>query len=119
VETVFDLMELEDEDRKKVLDGLTAAQMSDVARFCNRYPNIELNYEVENKDRIKSGSNVNIAVQLEREDEVTGPVIAPYFPQVFHIFYSFDLACVVLFYSWISLYNIMLLNCRNERKAGG
>ncbi|KAH8325491.1 hypothetical protein KR067_005881, partial [Drosophila pandora] len=47
----------------------------------DRYPNIELNYEVVDKDRINSGSTVNVVVQLEREDEVTGPVIAPFFPQ--------------------------------------
>ena len=31
-----------------------------------------------------SGSTVNVHVQLEREDEVAGPVIAPLFPQVTH-----------------------------------
>ncbi|XP_046658562.1 putative U5 small nuclear ribonucleoprotein 200 kDa helicase [Homalodisca vitripennis] len=80
VETVFDMMELEDQDRIKLLQ-LSEAQMTDVARFCNRYPNIELSYEVQNKDRISSGSSVNVVVSLEREDEVTGPVIAPFFPQ--------------------------------------
>ena len=75
-------MELEDEDRNKVLNGLSASQMSDVARFCNRYPNIELTYEIDGKDKIKTGSSVNVMVQLEREDEVTGPVIAPFFPHV-------------------------------------
>lgn len=82
VETVFDIMELEDDDRTKLLQ-LTDAQMADVARFCNRYPNIELSYEVQDKDRIHSGSSVNVIVQLEREDEVTGPVIAPFYPQVY------------------------------------
>lgn len=81
IETVFDIMELEDEDRVKLLQ-LNDAQMSDVARFCNRYPNIEMSYEVLQEDRISSGSTVNVAVTLEREDEVTGPVIAPLFPQV-------------------------------------
>lgn len=80
VETVFDIMELEDDDRSKLLQ-LTDAQMADVARFCNRYPNIEMSYEVQDKDRIHSGSSVNVVVQLEREDEVTGPVIAPFYPQ--------------------------------------
>ncbi|XP_049856999.1 putative U5 small nuclear ribonucleoprotein 200 kDa helicase [Schistocerca gregaria] len=80
VETVFDIMELEDEDRTKLLQ-LTDQQMADVARFCNRYPNIELGYEVQDKDRIHTGSSVNVLVQLEREDEVTGPVIAPFYPQ--------------------------------------
>ncbi|KAJ8969793.1 hypothetical protein NQ314_001578 [Rhamnusium bicolor] len=72
VETVFDIMELEDEDRSKLLQ-LKDSQMADVARFCNRYPNIELTYEVLDKDQIHSGSSVHVAVQLEREDEVSGP----------------------------------------------
>lgn len=84
VETVFDIMELEDDDRSKLLQ-LTDVQMADVARFCNRYPNIEMSYEVQDKDRIHSGSSVNVIVQLEREDEVTGPVIAPFYPQVCNI----------------------------------
>lgn len=81
IETVFDIMELEDDDRTKLLQ-LTDAQMADVARFCNRYPNIEMNFEVLGKDRLHSGQTVNIVVQLDREDEVTGPVIAPFYPQV-------------------------------------
>ncbi|XP_067928050.1 U5 small nuclear ribonucleoprotein 200 kDa helicase-like [Watersipora subatra] len=80
VDTVFDVMEMEDEERNSLL-RLTDSQMADVARFCNRYPNIELQYEVEDKDSITSGSSVNVGVALEREDEVAGPVIAPLFPQ--------------------------------------
>ena len=37
-------------------------------------------YEVSDKDNLASGQSVNIEVKLEREDEVTGPVIAPFFP---------------------------------------
>lgn len=74
-------MELEDEDRVKLLQ-MTDSQMTDVANFCNRYPNIDINYEINNKDKITSGRPVNITVNLEREDEVTGPVIAPFFSQV-------------------------------------
>lgn len=81
IETVFDIMELEDEDRIKLLQ-LSDAQMADVARFCNRYPNIEMNFQVLEKERIVSGATVKVVVQLEREDEVTGPVIAPFYPQV-------------------------------------
>uniref|UniRef100_A0A4W6G0J4 U5 small nuclear ribonucleoprotein 200 kDa helicase n=1 Tax=Lates calcarifer TaxID=8187 RepID=A0A4W6G0J4_LATCA len=80
VESIFDIMEMEDEDRTALLQ-LSDGQMADVARFCNRYPNIELSYEVAEKDNIKSGSPVLVQVQLEREEEVTGPVIAPLFPQ--------------------------------------
>lgn len=81
IETVFDIMELEDDDRSKLLQ-LSDDQMSDVAKFSNRYPNIEMNFEVVDKDRIHSGSAVNVVVNLEREEEVTGPVIAPHYPQV-------------------------------------
>ncbi|GAB6023297.1 hypothetical protein CHUAL_008104 [Chamberlinius hualienensis] len=80
VETVFDILELDDELRNKLLH-MSDSEMADVARFCNRYPNIELLSEVLDKDRIKSGMPVNVAVHLEREDEVAGPVIAPFFPQ--------------------------------------
>ncbi|XP_037092466.1 putative U5 small nuclear ribonucleoprotein 200 kDa helicase [Pollicipes pollicipes] len=73
-------MELEDEDRNKLLQ-LDDKQMADVARFCNRYPNIELTYEVADKERLRSGHPVHLVVSLEREDDVVGPVIAPFFPQ--------------------------------------
>lgn len=74
-------MELEDEARAKLLQ-LTEQQTADVARFCNRYPNIELTYEVADKGSLRAGAPVHVHVTLEREDELAGPVIAPYFPQV-------------------------------------
>lgn len=52
VESIFDIMEMEDEDRTALLQ-LSDVQMADVARFCNRYPNIELSYEVAERDNIK------------------------------------------------------------------
>ena len=73
-------MEMQDEDRVKLLQ-LEPSKLADVARFCNRYPNIEVAYEVNDKDEITSGSSVNVNVNLERADEVTGPVVAPLFPQ--------------------------------------
>lgn len=100
-------MELEDDDRSRLLQ-LSDSQMADVARFCNRYPNIEMNFEVVDKDRINSGSTVNVVVQLEREDEITGPVIAPFFPQVF-------LSSRII---W-SIEDTFLIFCRNVKKDGG
>jgi pre-mRNA-splicing helicase BRR2 len=35
---------------------------------------------VQDKNSLASGQTVNVEVKLEREDEVTGPVIAPFFP---------------------------------------
>ncbi|NWV34822.1 U520 helicase, partial [Grantiella picta] len=68
VESVFDIMEMEDEERTALLQ-LPEAQIADVARFCNRYPNIELSYEVGDRDNIRSGGPVVVLVQLEREEE--------------------------------------------------
>jgi len=45
--TVFDLLEMEDDDRESCLQ-MTQAQLSDVADFCNNYPNIEVNFSVNN-----------------------------------------------------------------------
>ncbi|PAA72657.1 hypothetical protein BOX15_Mlig007168g1 [Macrostomum lignano] len=81
VESVFDLMEMEDADRLELLSDLTKEQLADVARYCNRYPNIELAYELVDSDRVEPGGSVQLAVSLEREDEIVGPVAAPYFPQ--------------------------------------
>lgn len=80
IESIFDVMDMEDEDRDELLK-LSTAKMADVAKFCNRYPNIELSYDVLNKDSIPAGGQVYVNVTMEREDEVTGPVIAPLFPQ--------------------------------------
>lgn len=41
---------------------------------------------------LHSGSPVLVQVQLEREEEVTGPVIAPLFPQVNIYIYLFFLS---------------------------
>ena len=51
IESIFDIMEMEEDDRNELLQ-LNDAQMADVARFSNRYPNIELSYEVADKEQI-------------------------------------------------------------------
>ena len=48
---MFDVMDMEDDDRNALL-SFSDAQMGDVARFCNRYPNIELNYTLMDEDNI-------------------------------------------------------------------
>lgn len=72
-------MDLEDDERNELLQ-LPDNKMQDLARYCNRYPNIELTYKILDKDNIKSGGPVTVTVDLEREDEVVGHVIAPFFP---------------------------------------
>ena len=51
IESIFDVMEMEDDDRNELL-SLSDAQMADIARFCNKYPNIEMSFNVQEKDSI-------------------------------------------------------------------
>lgn len=82
VESVFDIMDMEDDVRNKVLQ-MDQRQMREVAHFVNRYPNIEVGFDVADPESVAAGGVVNVKVQLEREgdeDEDVGPVVAPYFP---------------------------------------
>ena len=69
VESIFDVMDMEEAERDELLE-LSAAKMADVAKFCNRYPNIELTYDVANKDSIAVGSKVCKFVARIREISV-------------------------------------------------
>ncbi|KAJ3224615.1 DEIH-box ATPase [Clydaea vesicula] len=86
VETVFELMEMEDDDRSEAL-SLSTKEMADVANFCNRYPNIEISYDLP-ENTVEQGGQVVVKVQLEREEEEEeendkklGSVIAPFYPK--------------------------------------
>lgn len=85
-----------------------------MARFCNRYPNIDLSFEVQDEAAIVAGSSVVVVVRLEREEEEEGSplVIAPFFPQVVYTIYP-NLACVCVFLRHF------ILTCRNVRRGGG
>jgi pre-mRNA-splicing helicase BRR2 len=83
VESVFDLTDLEDDERNEILQ-MTPAQLGDVAQFCNRYPNIDVVFNVEDQDDLHAGSQATISVELDRDDEEgsqLGPAIAPHYPQ--------------------------------------
>eukprot|EP00977_Amphora_coffeiformis_P011173 scaffold2671_cov167-Amphora_coffeaeformis.AAC.11 len=88
VETVFDILTLDDDVRNELL-RLPDDKMADVAVFCNNYPNIEVSYHVEDADNVSAGDPVKIYVNLEREVdedaeeeelEELGKVSAPLFP---------------------------------------
>lgn len=83
VESVFDIMEMEDDVRNECLQ-MDQRKLREVANFVNRYPNIEVGFDVADADSIASGNVVNVKVQIAREgdeDEDVGPVIAPFFPK--------------------------------------
>jgi pre-mRNA-splicing helicase BRR2 len=89
VDTIFDIMELEDEVRDDIL-RLAPTEMNDVAAFCNTYPNIALEYNIVDESEVETGDAVQMVVNLDREmdedDEeddgpaVVGQVYAPRFP---------------------------------------
>lgn len=89
VESVFDILTLEDDVRNDLL-RLPDDKMADVAVFCNNYPNVEVSFKVQDPDNVTAGDPVQITVQLEREvdeEEMTeeemadlGTVSAPLYP---------------------------------------
>ncbi|KAF8820499.1 putative activating signal cointegrator 1 complex subunit 3 [Cardiosporidium cionae] len=83
IEDVFDFMNMEDENRSLLLKSLTQAQLVDVAKACNRYPVITVDYTIENSSDVMPGSSVKCTIQLERDmtDEAVGLVCAPFFPK--------------------------------------
>ena len=48
---------------------MNETQLGEVARFCNRFPNIEVSYEVVDEGDLHAGSPVVGHVQLERDLE--------------------------------------------------
>lgn len=45
---------------------MSEVQLSDVARFCNRYPDIQMTHGVANADNLTAGEPVTVEVTLER-----------------------------------------------------
>lgn len=83
IQTVFDLVEMEDDERRELLQ-MSDSELLDIARFCNRFPNIDLTYEVLNEENVGSGDEIFLKVNLERDMEgltEVGPVDAPRFPK--------------------------------------
>jgi pre-mRNA-splicing helicase BRR2 len=89
VDSVYKLLELPAEDRASLLEGLSPAQLADVAAFCNRYPSIEVEREVVSGPSCAPGEAVTVAVVLRREAGTEGmsegarlgAVYAPLFPK--------------------------------------
>eukprot|EP00429_Kryptoperidinium_foliaceum_P049989 CAMPEP_0176116146 /NCGR_PEP_ID=MMETSP0120_2-20121206/58331_1 /TAXON_ID=160619 /ORGANISM="Kryptoperidinium foliaceum, Strain CCMP 1326" /LENGTH=2173 /DNA_ID=CAMNT_0017450395 /DNA_START=42 /DNA_END=6563 /DNA_ORIENTATION=+ len=85
VEEVLDITSMEDDARGQLLSGLTQSQLVDVARACNRFPCVSLDYKVTNADALNTGGSARIAVRLARdgmeEDGALGPVCAPFYPK--------------------------------------
>nr|GLL37108.1 DExH-box ATP-dependent RNA helicase DExH12-like [Ipomoea trifida] len=84
IETIFDLLEMEDDERRELLQ-ISDSQLMDIARFCNCFPNIDLAYEVVDSENVSvGGKDISMQVTLERDLEgrtEVGPVFAPRYPK--------------------------------------
>ncbi|KAI8532460.1 hypothetical protein RHMOL_Rhmol11G0215900 [Rhododendron molle] len=83
IETVFDLAELEDDERQELLQ-MRDPQLMDIARSCNRFPNIDLTYDVVDGDNVRAGEDVSLQVTLERDlggQTEVRPVDSPRYPK--------------------------------------
>ncbi|TFY80397.1 hypothetical protein EWM64_g3621 [Hericium alpestre] len=84
VESVYDIMEMEDEQRNALLQ-MDGRQMRDVAAFVNSYPTLDVSHEFA-KGEYTAGSPIAIQVSLSRDtdeeepDETDTSVVAPYYP---------------------------------------
>ncbi|XVE68358.1 hypothetical protein DITRI_Ditri09bG0061900 [Diplodiscus trichospermus] len=74
---------MEDDERRELLQ-MSDLQLLDIAKFCNRFPNIDLSYEVIHGENVRAGEYVALQVTLERDIEgrtEVGPVDAPRYPK--------------------------------------
>lgn len=67
VETIYDIMSLEDEERDDLLQ-LQGEKLNQVAEFVNKYPNIETSYELDISN-ITAGEPREITINLNRDED--------------------------------------------------
>jgi len=88
-------MEMEDDERNNLLQ-LTNAQMTDVATFCNRYPNIELQYEVEDKDSV-----TRLVIISTQSSDTAGYQFSSLY---YCVYFSYIIVCITVILLCIQLY---------------
>jgi len=92
IRDIFEFMEAMDPSENKDYDtlikriGLDNRQLAQAANFTNnKYPNIGLEFDLEDKDDITAGSPAYIKIKIEREvdedEEPNTTVHAPFYPQ--------------------------------------
>nr|GMC48373.1 DExH-box ATP-dependent RNA helicase DExH12-like [Ipomoea batatas] len=79
IETVSDLLEMEDGERRELLQ-MPDTQLMDIARCSDRFPSIDVSYQVVDGENVRaSGEDINLKVTVGRTTEVA-PVLAPRYP---------------------------------------
>jgi pre-mRNA-splicing helicase BRR2 len=76
VESVVDFLQLEDEARMAFLqEGFSTQQVSDVARFCNAYPSIEVAFDLPGLES-EEGNEDELVYSVRIEDQTSVKVVA-------------------------------------------
>nr|GMC50701.1 DExH-box ATP-dependent RNA helicase DExH12-like [Ipomoea batatas] len=79
IETVSDLLEMEDGERRELLQ-MPDTQLMDIARCSHCFPNMDMSYEVVGSENVRaSGEDISLKVTVGRTTEVA-PVLAPRYP---------------------------------------
>ncbi|KAL3148608.1 hypothetical protein ABBQ38_014036 [Trebouxia sp. C0009 RCD-2024] len=76
------LADMEENQRRELLQ-MSDPQLADVARVCNRYPDIEVNFDVTGGETVTAGEPVHINVFMDRtlpEGQELTPVHCPRYP---------------------------------------
>ena len=68
VETVYDIMALEDDEREEIMP-MANEKLFKVANFINNYPNIELEYSLHDADSLNTNDISVISVTIKRDEE--------------------------------------------------
>ncbi|EPX74852.1 U5 snRNP complex subunit Brr2 [Schizosaccharomyces octosporus yFS286] len=83
VQDVFDVIDMDDDERVKLLQ-MDNAHLAKCAEFINKYPDIDINFEVHDSDNVHANASTLLLVQLNREveeeEDIDITVFAPYFP---------------------------------------
>merc|ERR1712224_411767 len=74
VDSIYDLLDLDEDDRKKLLSYLSEFQLADVANTCNRYPDIYVRTKI--LDETSQAEQLLVKITLERDWDTStqGPV---------------------------------------------
>jgi pre-mRNA-splicing helicase BRR2 len=86
VETIFDVMELDEDVQVELFKPFESAQTAQIATFVNSYPNVDLQYSIPNdkEDALVANTPIPCKIVLKREDaddlNAADHVLAPLFP---------------------------------------
>ncbi|CAI5759394.1 unnamed protein product [Candida verbasci] len=81
VETVYDLMSLEDDERNDILQKQDDEKLNEIANFINSYPNIEVNYKMEGKIVVDEPKIITVTIDRDEELESLDVVSPLPFPK--------------------------------------